>query len=698
MRSTLSEVLPFETPPIVSNRGFYEFLREFGIRITNDEVSWQSGSEAVARLMLMLAGKSENDSRVTAPGGREFARFKRAPSIPFEFRIGRQSRKVRHLAIPHPFSQILIAEFYERNKSLILHYTKRSSFSMRHPSRTSRYTVTKDALHERLRTALGQGIESNRHEYKNFKSYFAYEKYSNIYKFFESSDLQFLEKRFALLMRLDVARCFDSIYTHSISWATSSREHVKRNIEPAKNRPPFADEFDKLLQQMNHGETNGILVGPEVSRIFAEVILQSCDQSVRRRLDSAGLIQGRHYDVLRYVDDYFIFTDRVEDGEKIRSVIQEELLFYKLHLNEVKSSTTATPDITPISIAKSGISRLLDKSLKFAVGPTTEEPASDAPRTPKFAPSPARSDPRLTVASKTTSGDSADAEAVSHALMVSGQQLITRYKTILKETGVDPADVINYTLVVVEAKLVDLLTTFARGTQTQQSAEYLTASLVGILDFSFYAHSASPLVTPTVKLTRICNHAIKMARSSILSFSQRQRLYEAVYHDIIGVLDRSRSTENSMVENLYLLPLLGELGRRYRLTSAALCDYFGIHEGPDNQFAFPSSFDHFAICSLLHYIESRDQYEDLRTCLIKHGIDRIFGLPPRHAERALLVLDLTACPYVPRDVKMRFLQGVGFKRRDHREEIIDLRSHWFVKWRNFDLGGELDAKRHQEVY
>ena len=40
------------------------------------------------------------------------------------------------------------------------------------------------------------------------------------------------------------------------------------------------------MQNLNYGETNGIVIGPEFSRIFAELILQEIDKSVKNILEN----------------------------------------------------------------------------------------------------------------------------------------------------------------------------------------------------------------------------------------------------------------------------------------------------------------------------------------------------------------------------------------------------------------------------
>jgi len=115
-------------------------------------------------------------------------------------------------------------------------------------------------------------------EYENLRSFFSYKDYGNIHKFYESPVFHQCEKRFDKLLKLDVSKCFDSIYTHSIAWAIHDKEVVKEALGASKTS--FAGKFDSLMQNMNYGETNGILIGPEFSRVFAEMILQAVDRSI----------------------------------------------------------------------------------------------------------------------------------------------------------------------------------------------------------------------------------------------------------------------------------------------------------------------------------------------------------------------------------------------------------------------------------
>ena len=145
-------------------------------------------------------------------------------------------------------------------------------------------------------------------ESQYIKSYYTYRPIDLIYKFYDRTEFQRLEQRYNFLMEFDISKCFYHIYTHSITWAVKDKESAKIN----RNKSTFENIFDKLMQHSNYNETNGIVVGPEISRIFAEIILQQIDLNVLAKLNKSNLKFGIDYDVRRYVDDYFVFSNNSE--------------------------------------------------------------------------------------------------------------------------------------------------------------------------------------------------------------------------------------------------------------------------------------------------------------------------------------------------------------------------------------------------
>src|SRR5690606_2078766 len=191
-------------------------------------------------------------------------------------------------------------------------------------------------------------------ESQYLKSYFTYYPIDLIYKFYDRNEFQRLEQRFNYLMEFDISKCFYHIYTHSVTWAVKDKESAKRNAKETS----FENSFDKLMQLANYNETNGIVVGPEISRIFAEIILQQVDLNVSKRLEEQYKY-GVDYEVRRYVDDYFVFSNDPKILETVKKEFQKELGFYKLYLNPTKSDIKTPPFITNVTVGKRELQELL---------------------------------------------------------------------------------------------------------------------------------------------------------------------------------------------------------------------------------------------------------------------------------------------------------------------------------------------------
>lgn len=285
----ISDTLPFETPVIFSNRLLTNYFKKIklNVEIHDDEeqvtIKWESNNGANTKAILRLLfgipevekkGKDSKDERKELNYKLE--------SIPFSYRIQQGLGKTRTLAIPHPLNQIAMMAYFEKYSELILYYASKSKYSLRHPQKKASWRYIKDYSHYLSASSSDSKatIEEFSSEYESQRSYFRYEKYSNIYKFYESSYYHSLEKKYRHLYKLDISKCFDSIYTHSCSWAVLGKEYSKMN----RGKNSFIACFDLLMRSMNRNETNGILIGPEFSRIFSEIILQAIDTTIESNL------------------------------------------------------------------------------------------------------------------------------------------------------------------------------------------------------------------------------------------------------------------------------------------------------------------------------------------------------------------------------------------------------------------------------
>ena len=119
------------------------------------------------------------------------------------------------------------------------------------------------------------------------------------------------------------------------------------------------------MQLMNYNETNGIVIGPEFSRIFAEVILQHIDCSVSNSLQKDDYICDRDYVCYRYVDDYFFFYNNDACRNRAMELFDEKLREFKLSVSSEKTHEYQRPFITDITRAKIRIDKLIDEELQY---------------------------------------------------------------------------------------------------------------------------------------------------------------------------------------------------------------------------------------------------------------------------------------------------------------------------------------------
>lgn len=325
-RILITETLPYEIPLIHSNTGFYHYLKN----------NISSSHKFIKDLLI--------DNR--------------NPLTPYNYSITKNEKSLRVISIPHPSAQYEMGKLIHENAELVTYLCSKSNFSIRRPTSVASYfyestpfsTSQPSDLNDNDVAQLDDITESN-YEDKFSSSYFSYDGFTLLYKFFNSLKFQSIEKKYSYFLRFDIAKCFSSIYTHSISWAIKGRLYSKDNISSNS----FDGKLDTIIRRMNDNETNGIIVGPEFSRIFAEIILQSVDISVEKRLVLKGYKHKVDYTVQRYVDDYFVFTNNEATANDIYSIFIDELSKIKLYINESKEQRDRRPFITKLTIAKTQV-------------------------------------------------------------------------------------------------------------------------------------------------------------------------------------------------------------------------------------------------------------------------------------------------------------------------------------------------------
>lgn len=572
-------------------------------------------------------------------------------TLPYNFNVLKPEGGNRVLSVIHPSAQVEFVDFYKSYRSLFISLCSRSDFSLRHPYKTASYVCEEDSQSPFAINPDGSGEPSSvsSKQDESASTFFAYKTYGAIYSFYDSKEFHQLEKKYKYLKKLDISKCFESIYTHSIAWAVKSKRFAKDTI----GHRSFEDSFDFLMRSTNDNETAGIVVGPEVSRIFAEIILQKIDLEVK---NSVTLSYNREeFEVKRYVDDYFLFYNDVEVGEELTRRFSEKLRHYKLHLNESKSEILTRPFSSAISIAKNNLNTFLDMELKALV-PQDED-------------------------------DLVDMILIEEPAKKSNA-IIYSLKCIIKEGGTDYSCTSSFIFAKILKWYVEILTEYSNNGFNSNYYQQNLANVIDIiLDLSFFIYSMHSTDNTTYYLTKILSLTISALDNNpdSLSFPLKSK----IRNEAVAVLTSSSSTDRVfLIERINLFLILSCLGEEHLLTEEEIRKIFNLTTPPDNSSQFVSFFH---IVSILYYIEDVETYSRLRANLVEIINLKFLKIkkPLIHTELALLFVDVLTCPYISRKDKLDIAKKVykaqtGTKNdlKGRSKELVDYfsRKCWFTYW------------------
>lgn len=692
-RAVLSDMLPFEIPPSFSNGGYFHFLSKYNVRIKREKnhngkdidfIEWDCPDTSCDEVIKLIFNAADpfivcvsdyKEFGAHIPSRKARLSIGAMRTHPFHFEIAHKDNDSRCLSIIHPRNQLDVANFYSENSSLITYYSSLSPFSLRKPASVAKDVFYDDKLHKKRLGEQASLREEHHKEYQYLASYFTYEKYSNIFRFYESYGYQKAERSFVRLLKLDISKCFDSIYTHSLPWALLGKMPTKDNLPLSKST--FGGRFDALMQNMNNGETNGILIGPEFSRIFAELILQSVDCELQRRLLRDHEIRNKvDYEIFRYVDDFFIFHNDCEHAQLIEQHLSAILRNFKLNLNAHKASVIEKPIITHLTIAKNRIHTLL-----------AEQIGQDYIK-------------------KTLRGSGEEIEIFSPNL--NANKLIVGFKTVLKETNTTYQESLNYTFSAIEKAFNRLNAKFVKNRNDLKKKncvespdeKVLIDSLIGLLEFSFFIYSAAQRVNFTVRLVRSICFVVDALNEMAIADDLKNQFFKFAHDNIVRILKSNPIRRYREVETLYLILALKKLGRNYRIDIETLASYFRFSKNASGAYKAEAPLSMFSITTILLLIRNIQRYTPLKTALEECLIEKIqfkSAYAKNDAEMVMFYLDIITCPYISNATKST-IDAVFKLSPTQRQEIYAVNSHWFTDWGKFDLTLALDKKRARQVY
>ena len=749
-RVVFSDVLPYELPITFTNRFFYRFLVKNEVEYVINplehkkcKLRWKQGISIAARQVLAILFGI--DSEKVMGEKKTVANVDNEPSIPFTYRIVHKRGKYRELAVIHPADQIKMVSFYEKYKSLILYYCQQSRFSLRHPHAVACYFYYRDRLHHTLLGKRSDDLELYFNEYENLKTYFSYKRYTQIYRFYEDYRYQRAEKKFAHLQKFDIQACFNSIYSHSIAWATNGGKATYKRFFKGEDGT-FGAVWDSLMQKMNYNETNGIVIGPEFSRLFAEVILQYIDKCVENDLYEKGYKWNVDYECYRYVDDHFFFYNDREVLEVARRSYAYHLNEYKMTISNEKTEDIDRPFITPISRAKLAIDKLIHDTITINVDDELlkkDEMEDDA----------------KDLAHETNMEDDADDDVVDmtrlkksletkHTLFFRSTFFSSAFQDILKTNNVEAKDVLNYTIArmgnscermlkkfdklykplcladkvsVLKTEMKDLREMKELAEKRKGIMEHeLSLFLFNLLDSAFFIYSFNKQINSTLKLVNLLNTIIvyldtdymertKDKKDKTLSKHKRftddirANVFKKIQDEINVVFQCLHYSEDTQLETLYFLITLRSMRHKYHLSAASIENYIGVNVTKDGKKVLPD-MNTLSITLFLYYFADRSEFDELRTLVVNKACERIANVPAelckKTAEMVILLLDLMACPYLKLENKTKVGEAFGLTKKETKNLFRYFKNgrYMFTNWKKLNVTKELNAKISQEVY
>lgn len=686
-RVAISDILPYERPIFFTNRFFTRFLKNYGVECHEGRlVATKNQTEGLEQILTILGGSAGT----------------RRPS--FQYTIAKTSdEKGRLLTVIHPYHQVQMIEFYDRYKTVITDFCQRSHYSIRYP-----YKV---AVVQKKPKGFPQYISDEKeiiHPEESIKSFFAYQHYNNINEFYD--DYRFLraEKKFSLMEKTDLEHCFDSIKPETLSKAM-----FNISMDQAQGSMPYA--FYQMNQSFENNPDNnnpreGIVIGPEFSRIYAEIIMQRIDVDCEMILEKEGIELNRDYIFYRYVDDGFLFCNTYEIRDQFNNTYEYLLSQYGLKRGESEDNIIADfknkkerkhkrkfyiqrPFLENLTAGKLALKNIIDSKFEnrletFIGFKKVQQGHYDTPTVLDY------------------------------------KTFVQAIRSIICTYDLQYKEVMSYILGVIKNQLVALLSEFNNLYKQYSQAEYFdeisdkgkaikaqyerdfVCFLNNFIEVLFYFFGCDPRMSTSTKVVSIINQLQLFVRGKY-HFENGDWSYRFNQHVIdeldISISDQTQNlfseiTESSIsfIETLNFLELQKCMSVASQIYPKRLIDMIACKVG---------SLNFFSVSQVLHFIKNDTRYEQLKCTLMNWICQKIKPLYDQtdtsDTESVLTFFETLCCPWVEKERKKHILDGFkGFDDED-KEKVLSCaikQNDLFVKWRDYNLLEEMQHINNKEVY
>ena len=114
------------------------------------------------------------------------------------------------------------------------------------------------------------------------------------------------------------------------------RQHRRPIQVPTLEKLPL-NKLDVLLRQSQDGQSVGLPIGPDTSRIVAEIVAVAVDKAFADRH------KGKSVNLVRHVDDISDGASRMDEAEGYLYTYRECLCEFGLDISELKTAINESP-------------------------------------------------------------------------------------------------------------------------------------------------------------------------------------------------------------------------------------------------------------------------------------------------------------------------------------------------------------------
>lgn len=429
----------------------------------------------------------------------------------------------------------------------------------------------------------------------------------------------------------------------------------------------FGEQFDSVIRHGNHNETNGIPIGPEVSRIFSEILFQEIDCQVISKL--TDLKFDVDYSFRRYVDDVYIFTNNETVAQRIYDVYADTLVAFNLHANSSKSITINRPFLTEksrlifdaTSKANSFFESFLEKNGNVNIQPKS-----------------------------------------IHSPWKLTKLFIDSLKALCSQSSANYDEIASFIIAMVTERVKKIVNNNLSEEDHSRKEDYLKALHI-LLDILYFMYSVAPSVGASYKLSTAIILTVRFTREHIPQSIDTicQQIYDltiALFSDQFGKNDGENVAGFVRLEYLNVLLAIRELGNHYLIPEKVISTLF----------VDKRKLSYFTAMSCLFYIRNDLQYENIRKeidAYIDYELSDLTDIL-ESAEKAYLFLDAFSCPFISEEKKIIWIQKFqtviqkpAIAKKDAKIFVQNYaRQFWQVNWADVDLLNSLEKKELKQAY